>query len=192
MAQVALLLQDEDFTRNTIFGGNIDVDKYRVSIKEAQIRFIKKDLGKELYSKIYTDYITNGGVIPAGAYKDIYDDYIFYMLIAKADELYSQVGAYTADNKGITKISSDNTQSINKEEIDSLANQARRRYDDFKDDFIEYMSCGNNDIINSIPEWKQTSCSNGRHRVIGGVVFRKNNTYRYGRDYNGKNYGNLY
>ena len=51
-----ILLNDNDITKNTLLGGNIDVDKLRQCTLDAQATRLEELLGETLYNKIETDY----------------------------------------------------------------------------------------------------------------------------------------
>ena len=68
-----LLLSDLDITQNTPLGGNIDVDKYRFCIADAQLSKLEEILGETLYERLKTDY---SGNVLSGSYAVLYDKYV--------------------------------------------------------------------------------------------------------------------
>jgi len=167
-ASTPLLLSDEDLTRNTILGGNIDKDRYRYKIKTAQKRFIKKDLGKELYDALLSAYVSGNGVL-TGRLSELYEDSVKDMLIHKSAELYLFDGAYMVSDNGISKIQSDNSVSIEQKETNLLVIQYRTIYDDYKQDMIKFLN-DNKDIY---PEWN-SHCNCNTRRYTGGWIIDKN------------------
>ena len=51
-----LLLSDQELLQNTVLGGNIDTDKYKICVQDAQLSKLVEILGEDLYEKIKTDY----------------------------------------------------------------------------------------------------------------------------------------
>jgi hypothetical protein len=48
---MTILLSDNDLTKNTVLGGNIDVDKLRQCVIDAQITRLEELLGKRYTTK---------------------------------------------------------------------------------------------------------------------------------------------
>jgi len=78
MGLTTILIKQEELTRNTLIGGNVDVDRYLQAIKACQNLLIKPILGATLYDKIVTDYENNS---LSGLYLEMFDDYIKEMII---------------------------------------------------------------------------------------------------------------
>ena len=53
---MVILLTDNELSKNTLLSGNIDKDKLRQCILDAQAERLEVLLGEKLYEKICTDY----------------------------------------------------------------------------------------------------------------------------------------
>ena len=70
---MTILLTDNELSKNTLLSGNIDKDKLRQCILDAQSERLEVLLGEKLYNKICTDYDANE---LSGDYATLYTDYI--------------------------------------------------------------------------------------------------------------------
>ena len=68
-----ILLNDNEITESTLLGGNIDVDRYKFCIIDAQISKLEESLGETLYEKIKTDFENN---VLTGDYLILHTKYI--------------------------------------------------------------------------------------------------------------------
>lgn len=168
MALTTILLKNNDITKNTIIGGNVDVDRYVPAIKAAQNTFIRSVLGKYLYIKICADFEAN---TLSGIYLEMFDDYIKEMVIHSSAEIYLSSGAYMVANNGITKTKTDSSETVSKEELDYLVQASRKLYNSYERDFLLFMK----ENGNSVPEWNISTCNNAsRTRInVGGWSLRK-------------------
>lgn len=149
MAKV-LFIKREDLLRNTTISGSIDSDKILPFIEIAQEIHIQNFLGSKLYDKIKND-IYNGSL--TSAYDSLVTDYIQPMLIHFAMTEYLPHCAYTIGNGGAYKHSSENSESMTKEELDYLAEKHRTIAEHYTRRFIDYMSFNNT----SFPEYNQNN-----------------------------------
>ena len=160
----ALFISRTDLVKNSIIDGSVDTDKFIQFIKIAQEIHITNYLGSKLYDKISADIIADA---LAGNYLTLVTDYIQPMLIHFAMVEYLPFAAYQVKNGGVSKHSSENSESVSKTEIDFLVEKQRvfseyytRRFVDyicFKSDlFPEYNANQDSDIY---PE-KDTNPSN--------------------------------
>lgn len=159
-----ILLSNEDLTRNSILGGNIDRDRYLQDIKHAQNVYIRPLLGQTLYDKISIDF-ENGDL--TGLYETLYENYVKELLIHSSAEIYLSHGAYMVSNNGITKMKSDSAETISKEEVDYLVQASRKLYDMYKTELLQWVTTVD------IPEWPITSTPSKRNLNIGGWVLRR-------------------
>ena len=153
-----ILLQTNDVAKNTIIGGNVDIDRLLPSIKACQETMIRKLLGIPLYTKMCNDYLVGGGSAGfTGLYLELYNDYIKPMVIQWTMVEYLPYASYIIGNKGLYKHGAENSQNVDKNEVDFLIEKARdtaqhytRRFIDFmcfnSNDFPEYLSNSNNDV----------------------------------------------
>ena len=142
----ALFISRTDLVKNTILDGNVDTDKFIQFIKIAQEIHIQNYLGTDLYNKISADIIASN---LSGAYLTLVNSYIQPMLIHYAMADYLPFAAYQVKNGGVFKHTSENAESVEKNEIDYLVNKER--------DFAEYYTRRLIDFItfniNSYPEY---------------------------------------
>jgi hypothetical protein len=149
MAQ-ALLITDTDLKKFTATNGNVDVDKFVQFIKIAQDIHIQNYLGTKLLEKIEADIIA--GTL-AGNYLSLVNTYVKPMLIHWAMVEYLPFAAYTIANKGVYKHSSENSQNVDKNEVDFLTEKERSIAQHYTERFINYMSFNNN----LFPEYNNNS-----------------------------------
>ncbi len=150
----ALFISRTDLVKNSILDGNVDTDKFIQFIKIAQQIDIQNYLGTDLYNKISADIVAGN---LSGNYLSLVNDYVQPMLIHYAMMQYLPFAAYQIKNGGISKHTSENAESVSKEEVDYLVNKERnfaeyytRRFIDYinfhEDIFPEYNSNTNEDI----------------------------------------------
>jgi hypothetical protein len=159
-----ILLDNDVLTRNSILGGNIDIDKLMPAVKAAQLTDIKPLLGQELYDKICEDYLNDE---LTGDYLELYEDYIVNMLIYASAAIYiGSGGAYQITNMGILKGTTDNSQTVNKNEVDYLYNFNKQLFNTIKQEFLQWIK------DKDLPEYKKCkSTPNGNY--LGGWYLKK-------------------
>lgn len=162
MGLTTILIKQEELTRNTLIGGNVDVDRYLQAIKACQNLLIKPILGTTLYNKIVTDYETNS---LSGLYLEMFDEYIKEMIIHGSAEIYISQGAYMISNNGITKTKTDASETISKEEVDYLVEASRKLYRLYEEQFLDWIK------INPVPEYDKP-CGI-KHKTYGGWWIKK-------------------
>lgn len=133
----ALWIKREDLVRQTALGGNVDTDKFIQFIKIAQEIHIQNFTGTKLYNKISDDIIA--GTL-ANPYLALVTDYLQPMLIHYAMVEYLPFAAYTIANGGVYKHTSENSTSVEKNEVDFLVEKERNIAQYYTDRFITYMS----------------------------------------------------
>lgn len=161
-----ILLSNEDLTRNSILGGNIDRDRYLQDIKHAQNIYIKPLLGETLYNKIVVDYENED---LTGSYSTLYNDFVKELLIHSSAEIYLSHGAYMVSNNGITKMKSDSAEAVSKEEIDYLVQSSRNLYELYKTEFLKWIK------LNPLPEYPVESTVSSRRMNVGGWALKRRN-----------------
>lgn len=132
----ALFITPTDLKRNSLIDGNVDIDKFIQFIKIAQQIHIQNYLGGALYDRISND-ITNGTL--AGDYLNLVADYIKDMLIHYAMVDYLPFAAYQVANGGVFKHVSENSESVTKNEIDTLIDKHRNFAQFYTRRFVDYM-----------------------------------------------------
>jgi len=121
-----LLLKDNEIAHSSILGGNVDVDKYKYCISDAQISSLEEILGEDLYEKIKTD-VEDDTI--TGLYLILYEKYITPFLIHRSAMEYLKDGAYMVNNGGIYKHTPQNGTAIDKLEVDLLVSNQRYKAD---------------------------------------------------------------
>jgi hypothetical protein len=135
-----LFINRTDLVRNSIIDGNVDTDKFIQFIKIAQEIDVQQIIGTNMYKGL-TAAIIAGIDLPANArWKKLLDDYIVSMLIWYAQSSYIPWGAYQISNGGIFKHNSENSQTVDKNEVDFLVEKARTNAEWYSRRFIDFMS----------------------------------------------------
>ena len=147
MAAEALFITRNDIVKFTALNGNVDTDKFIQFVKISQDIHIQNYLGSKLFQKLQADIIA--GTL-TGNYESLVETYVKPMLIHWAMVEYLPFAAYTIANKGVYKHSSENSENVDKNEVDYLLEKERSIAQHYTERFISYMSF-NNDIF---PEYR--------------------------------------
>lgn len=145
-----LFITREDVVKYTALNGNMDTDKFIQFIKIAQDIHIQNYLGTDLFNKIGSD-ITGGTL--SGNYATLVSTYIKPMLIHWAMVEFLPFSAYTIANKGVYKHGSENSETVEKNEVDFLVEKERDIAEHYTQRFIDYI-CFNNNLF---PEYNSNS-----------------------------------
>lgn len=137
----ALFITPKDLKQNSLVDGNVDVDKFIQFIKIAQQIHVQNYLGTALYDKISQD-ILDGNL--TGNYLTLVKDYIKDMLVHFAMVDYLPFAAYQVSNGGVFKHTSENSESVSKEEVDTLIEKHRTFAQFYTRRFIDHMSFNSN------------------------------------------------
>lgn len=146
----ALLITRTDLVRLTALGGNVDTDKFIQFIKIAQDIHIQGYLGTRLFDRIKDD-IENDTL--ANPYLSLLEKYIKPMLIHWAMVEYLPFAAYNIANKGVYKHTAENSESVEKTEVDYLVEKERDIAQHYTQRFLDHMSNNSADY----PEYNTTS-----------------------------------
>jgi len=146
----ALLITRTDLVKFTAMNGNVDTDKFIQYIKISQDIHIQGYLGTDLLQKIQADIVA--GTL-TGDYLTLVETYIKPMLIHWAMVEYLPFAAYTIANKGVFKHNSENSQNVEKNEVDFLIEKERKIAEHYTQRFIDYM-CFNQ---SKFPEYNTNS-----------------------------------
>jgi hypothetical protein len=133
----ALFITRDDIVRYTALNGNVDTDKFIQFIKIAQDIHIQNYLGTKLFQKLQADVIA--GTL-AGNYLTLVTTYVKPMLIHWGMVEYLPFAAYTIANKGVYKHSSENSENVDKNEVDYLLEKERSIAQNYTQRFIDYMA----------------------------------------------------
>jgi len=139
-----ILLNDNEITESTLLGGNIDIDRYKFCIIDAQISKLEESLGETLYEKIKTDFENND---LTGDYLILHTKYIKPFLIHQSALEYLKIGAYHVSNGGIYKHTPSNGTAIDKNEVDFLVENQRVKAEMYMQRMEKWLS------LNRIPEY---------------------------------------
>lgn len=135
-----LFINRTDLVRNSIIDGNLDTSKLLQHIKIAQEIDVQEIIGTPMYDGL-TDAIVNGIDLPENArWKTILDQFIVPMLIWFGQANFYPFAAYTIANGGVYKHQSENSQSVDKSEIDFLVEKARTNAEWYSRRFIDFMN----------------------------------------------------
>ncbi len=134
-----LFINRTDLVRNSILDGNVDTDKFIQFIKIAQEIDVQQIMGTKMYDGL-TTAIPNIDLPANARWKTVLDDYIAPMLIWYAQSNYMPFAAYQIKNGGVFKHTSENAQSVDKNEIDFLVEKARTNAEWYSRRFIDFMS----------------------------------------------------
>jgi hypothetical protein len=160
----ALFISRTDLVKNSIIDGNVDTDKFIQFIKISQEIHLQNYLGSKLYDKISADIVA--GTL-TGDYLALVTDYLQPMLIHYAMMDYLPFAAYQVKNGGVFKHSSENAETVSKDEIDFLSQKQRDFAEYYTRRFIDYICFNstkfpeyNNNTETDIYPDKDTNSSN--------------------------------
>lgn len=137
----ALFITREDIVKYTALNGNVDTDKFIQFIKIAQDIHIQNYLGTKLFQKLQADIVA--GTL-SGDYLNLVVSFVKPMLIHWGMVEYLPFAAYTIANKGVYKHSSENSENVDKNEVDYLLEKERSIAQNYTQRFIDYMSFNQN------------------------------------------------
>tara|TARA_Y100000114_G_scaffold151078_1_gene167307 strand:+ start:1116 stop:1616 length:501 start_codon:yes stop_codon:yes gene_type:complete len=133
----ALFIKPIDLKRNSIVDGSVDVDKFLGFIKLSQEIHIRNYLGTDLYNDLQTKII---GDTLTTADTTLINTYIQPMLIHFAMVDYLPFASYQVKNGGVFKHTSENSESVSKEELDYLIAKHRNFAEYYTRRFIDFMT----------------------------------------------------
>ena len=146
----ALFISRTDLVKNSIISGGTDTDLFINYIKISQEIHVKSYLGTDLYDKISADIVA--GTL-SGNYLSLVNDYVQPMLIHYSMVDYLPFAAYRVKSGGIFKGTSENSETVNKEEVDFLVSKERDFAEHYTRRFVDYM-CFNGNLF---PEYTSNS-----------------------------------
>lgn len=119
-----LMLSDQEILQGTVLGGNIDTDKYKFCIEDAQLSKLVEILGEDLYEKIKTDLEND---VLSGDYLVLYNKYIRMFLKHQSAVEYLIGGGIIISNGGIFRMTPQNGTPVEQDTIDiSIKNQRNK------------------------------------------------------------------
>ena len=145
-----LLITILELKTYTQISGNVSDDKIEQYISVAQDLHIEAYLGSSLYKKIQEGIAAGNLPIP---YQQLLDDYIKNMVIHWSMVELLPISSYTFNQKGVYKHSSENAESVSKDEIDYLVGKHRSIAESYSGRFIKYICAHNSEF----PEYTEYS-----------------------------------
>ena len=133
----ALLITRKDVVKFTSMNGNIDTDHFIQYVKIAQDKHIENYLGSDLINKIKADIVATS---LSGDYLSLVNNEIKPALLHWTMVEYLPFSNYTIANKGVFKHTSENADSVSKEEIDYLIEKERNTAQYYTNRLIEYLT----------------------------------------------------
>lgn len=133
----ALFITLKELKQFTALNGNIDNDKLEQFLKIAQDTHIYNYLGSNLFKKINDDIVAD---TLSGNYESLLNNYIKPMVIHWAMVEIMPFVAYQIANKGMFKHNSENSTTVDKNEVDFLIEKERQIAQNYSQKFIDYMT----------------------------------------------------
>jgi hypothetical protein len=133
----ALLISRKDVVKFTSMNGNVDTDQFIQYVKIAQDKHIENYLGTDLIDKIKTDIVA--GTL-SGDYLSLVNNEVKPALLHWTMVEYLPFSNYTIANKGVFKHTSENADSVTKEEIDYLIEKERNTAQYYTERLIDYLT----------------------------------------------------
>jgi len=133
----ALLISRKDVVKFTSMNGNIDTDHFIQYVKIAQDKHIENYLGSDLINKIKEDIVASS---LAGDYLNLVNNQVKPALLHWTMVEFLPFSNYTIANKGVFKHTSENSDSVTKEEIDYLIEKERNTAQYYTDRLIDYLT----------------------------------------------------
>jgi hypothetical protein len=152
-----LLIRPSEITEFTPLGGNVDIDKYKPCIFDVQVTVIEPLLGTELYEKIRTDF--NNDAL-SGDYLILYNNYLKPILRHQVFAEYSEIASYIVGNGGIFKHQPADSQVVDKNEVQYLAQTQRTKAQAYVDRAKKWL------CANPLPEYN--TCDTINVKVTSG------------------------
>jgi len=136
----ALFVTTQDIKRYSVLSGSVDPDKLIYMISIAMDTEVQMYLGTQLFDHI-SDLIIAGTIgDPANVkYETLLETYIKPMTIFWAATLYVPFATYTIANGGVFKGQTENAISVDKDEVDYLANKYRDLAQFYTNNFVDFM-----------------------------------------------------
>jgi hypothetical protein len=117
-----LFISPQELTQKTVIGGNVDIDNYNFAIENTMLSVIVPLLGTELYNKISSEWTAD---TLAGDYLELFTKFVQPITKYQSAAEYIEVASYKLTNKGLLKTTSENSESVDKEETIYLSQKYR-------------------------------------------------------------------
>ena len=165
-------------TATTILGGNIDVDKFKFSVSDVQVKVIEPLLGSELYQKFQTDLQSPPLVEP---YKTLFENYVQPITKFEAVADYVEIASFMITNGGAFKHAPANAETMSKDEIMLISQKYSSRAQMHIERFYKWI-CKNK---SNIPEYRNSQEEvdpTKAMKLTAGLYLRKGKTLRTNPD----------
>lgn len=166
--QEITIIGEEYLKQNSVLNLNIDTDKLRPAIVDAQTLNIQTILGTTLLTKILTDIDSN---TLSGNYQTLTDDYIIPALV-KWSLYYATLDiSFQMYNKGVMQRTSEFAQPSSIKDIQMLRNEIKNNAE-FLSQRLNHYLCDNSNLF---PEYNSTDDLESQKTDIydsGGFVFK--------------------
>ena len=141
--EIGLFVTEKDVVSLSVLSGNLDPDKLIQWIHIAQDTHVQNALGTDLFVRLKTGVIDDD--LTANEIS-LLDNYVKDMTIHWALVVAIGFLPYSVSNNGVFKLSEENSEVLDKEEIDSLVQKHRNLAEFYTKNFINYM-CYNHTLF---------------------------------------------
>jgi len=149
----ALLITTTDIKKYSILNGNVDNDKFIQYVGIAQDIHLQNYLGTDLLEKLQSLLPTDIDLLINADYKTLLNTFVKPMLIHWALVELLPFMAYTVANGGVFKHSAENSNAVDKNEIDFLVEKERNIAENYTRRFKDYI-CFNSTLY---PEYSSNT-----------------------------------
>ena len=132
-----LFISPEDLVKRTAINGNVDRDQMIQFIKIAQDIHVQALLGTALYNRLKTDVLNN---TLAGNYETLLEDYVQDVLVHYSMTEILPILAYKVSNGGVFKKQSENSEGIEKSELEYLIQRERDIAEHYGRRLVSYLT----------------------------------------------------
>jgi hypothetical protein len=132
-----LFISPEDLVKRTAINGNVDRDQMIQFIKIAQDIHVQALLGTDLYNRLKTDVLNN---TLAGNYETLLEDYVQDVLVHYSMTEILPFLAYKVSNGGVFKKQSENSEGIEKSELEYLIQRERDIAEHYGRRLVSYLT----------------------------------------------------
>lgn len=132
-----LFISPDDLVKRTAINGNVDRDQMVQFIKIAQDLHIQALLGTALYNKLKDDVLND---TLTGNYETLMTDYVQDVLVHYAMVEILPFLAYKVSNGGIFKKQSENSEGIEKSELEYLIQKERDTAEHYGRRLVSYLT----------------------------------------------------
>jgi hypothetical protein len=132
-----LFISPEDLVKRTAINGNVDRDQMIQFIKIAQDIHVQALLGTALYNRLKTDVLNN---TLAGNYQTLLEDYVQDVLVHYSMTEILPFLAYKVSNGGVFKKQSENSEGIEKSELEYLIQRERDIAEHYGRRLVSYLT----------------------------------------------------